>query len=76
MPASVCTAGVCVCVCARFLTMFLVLFCSAIAAPPPQSGFTVVWVNQPIPEDAAFFAGSEGEEEDYYSLKPETEEYL
>jgi len=56
--------------------MFLVLFCSAIAAPPPQSGFTVVWVNQPIPEDAAFFAGSEGEEEDYYSLKPETEEYL
>ena len=63
------------CVCARFLTMFLVLFCSA--APPLQSEFAIEWIVQPTPEDAAFFAGSAGEEEeDYYSLKPETEEYL
>ena len=76
MPASVCTAGVCVCVCARFLTMFLVLFCSAIAAPPPQSQFTFEWINKPTESDEAFFADSGGEQEDYYSLKPETEEYL
>jgi len=49
--------------------------CSAIGAAPQQSEFTIEWVNQPIEEDAAFFAGSGGEEEDY-SLKPETEEYL
>ena len=55
------------------LTMFFVLFCSA--APPPPSKFTIDWVNQPIPEDAAFFASAAGEEEDY-SLKTETEEYL
>ena len=53
------------------LTLFL--FCSAIE--PPPSEFTINWVNEPIAEDATFFAGSGGEEEDY-SLKPETEEYL
>ena len=63
------------CVCARFLTMFLVLFCSAIEPPPSQSEFTIDWINEPTEGDEAFFAGSGGEEEDY-SLKPETEEYL
>ena len=65
---------VCVRVCA-VPTMFLVLFCSAIAAPPPQSEFAIEWINEPTESDEAFFAGSGGEEEDY-SLKPETEKYL
>ena len=55
--------------------MFLVLFCSAIEPPPSQSEFTIDWINEPTEGDEAFFAGSGGEEEDY-SLKPETEEYL
>ena len=55
------------------LTMFLVLLCSAIGPAPPE--FTIDWVNEPTAEDAAFFAGSGGEAEDY-SLKTETEEYL
>jgi len=55
--------------------MFIVLFCSAIGPPPSQSEFTIDWVNEPTADDAAFFAGSGGEEEDY-SLKPQTEEYL
>ena len=67
-------AFACVRVCA-VLTMFFVLFCSE----PAPSKLTIVWVNEPNADDAAFFAGSGGEEEDYsldYSLKPETEEYL
>ena len=69
---------VCVRVCVRVcavLTMFLVLFCSAVEPPPSQSEFTIDWINEPTEGDEAFFAGSGGEEEDY-SLKPETEEYL
>ena len=59
------------------LTMFLVLFCSAIEPPPSQSEFTIDWVNEPTEGDEAFFGGDDsgGEEEDY-SLKKETEEYL
>ena len=57
------------------LTMFFVLFCSAIEPAPLQSEFTIDWVNEPTADDEAFFAGSGGDEEDY-SLKKETEEYL
>ena len=70
-------------VCA-FLTLFFVLFYSAKQAeiqvqppPPPDDGQFAVWYNQPNESDEAFFGGddSAGEEEDY-SLKKETEEYL
>jgi len=57
--------------------MFLVLFCSTIAPAPLQSEFIIDWVVEPTAGDKAIFAGDDsgGEEEDY-SLKKETEEYL
>ena len=61
------------------LTLLFVLFCSAkqaeIEVAPSQ--FNIDWVNEPTEGDEAFFGGDDsgGEEEDY-SLKKETEEYL
>ena len=69
--------------CVQYLTLFLVLFCSAkqakIELAPSQFGF-LGWDNEPTEADEGFFAGDDsgGEEEELkeYSLKEETEQYL